>query len=491
MKYEMLKPIYEPVGWSSCAPASDGNTNLHEEVGLTFIVSKRVAEGGERWEPQSHARLSAKNGPPGPGQRGTPSFAVSVGVGVPGETGSTSFGARTEKEEVMLPRVSVFAGVGLLLLALLWRPAGTDWVEIPLHLKPSSSGPTTTARPSVHLGHSQLLSHLSTDRETSGGLWPSASTIRRWQPISDLLDYGDSAAWSSTERSRPGGVAMVNVSSKVEPWQPDDEDNGEQEEYEEQEEPVQTELLPFGNRYEEESIEASAASGESHHSVADHHAERPTQEHFDDFDDYDERMSAQQQQQQHQQLDETDEDELQTDGTSKLTHERRKPIRVPSGLGGFVDFLRRMQANFVLRTAHTIGDKIRTLAGLRDQLLSSIERRIAALWVAPGRQRRRVKRGWLEPHAGADAMDFPSAEGALLTISFLTFAVFLIKLVLQVINTIKAKHYTYSTFAAATPVSGGVLVKRVRRLAGPGSPMDVGGHHYAAILSAINSYQFT
>ncbi|XP_055308620.1 uncharacterized protein LOC129572635 isoform X1 [Sitodiplosis mosellana] len=37
-------------------------------------------------------------------------------------------------------------------------------------------------------------------------------------------------------------------------------------------------------------------------------------------------------------------------------------------------------------------------------------------------------------------MDFPSAETALMTISFLTLAVFLIKLVLQVINTIKSKH---------------------------------------------------
>ena len=48
--------------------------------------------------------------------------------------------------------------------------------------------------------------------------------------------------------------------------------------------------------------------------------------------------------------------------------------------------------------------------------------------------RRRTKRGgdWLEEvhthHHGG--MDFPSAEAALLTISFLTFAVFLIKLVL-------------------------------------------------------------
>jgi hypothetical protein len=44
---------------------------------------------------------------------------------------------------------------------------------------------------------------------------------------------------------------------------------------------------------------------------------------------------------------------------------------------------------------------------------------------------RRVKRGLMGGGGGHDTgLDFPSAEGALMTISFLTFAVFLIKLVL-------------------------------------------------------------
>lgn len=85
---------------------------------------------------------------------------------------------------------------------------------------------------------------------------------------------------------------------------------------------------------------------------------------------------------------------------------------------------------------------------------------------------------------GESHMDFPSAEGALITISFLTFAVFLIKLVLvkwhphsypinlinffycnlqQVINTIKSKHYNYNGFDTTTTGSGSVkIIKRQR-----------------------------
>lgn len=52
------------------------------------------------------------------------------------------------------------------------------------------------------------------------------------------------------------------------------------------------------------------------------------------------------------------------------------------------------------------------------------ENRIKELWPT----KRRNKRGIMG--TGESHMDFPSAEGALITISFLTFAVFLIKLVL-------------------------------------------------------------
>ncbi|XP_053678002.1 uncharacterized protein LOC128728404 [Anopheles nili] len=430
-------------------------------------------------------------------------------------------------------------------LLMLIHVSGSEWVEIP-HLTPSSSVQRTsisaTIKPlsSVNVGggdsrvlaHSHLLlSHLSNDRESSSSdsKWPASGTSVRWhRPVSDLLDYEKAhESYSQTKPWITGGkdsvvssfepvAAVVNVSNKVEPWRShgvhsagthtEAEDAEDEEEYDEDlhEESnrrypiVQTELLPFGNRYEEESIETAPEAPMDRPKVVQTsmNANR-----FDDFDDYDERGSPWKQQghvadapedDTHEETDEPEqeyEEEQQQNVTPVQPDRTGTPAQLPqpvNGLAGFLDFLRRMQASFVKRTAHTIGDKIRTLTDMRDQLLSSIEQRIASLWLMPnaGRsnRKRRVRRGWMDPHASNDAMDFPSAEGALLTISFLTFAVFLIKLVLQVINTIKAKHYTYSTFTAATPVSGGLLVKRTKRH----TEQD-----FQAILNAIDGYRPT
>uniref|UniRef100_A0A182M159 Uncharacterized protein n=1 Tax=Anopheles culicifacies TaxID=139723 RepID=A0A182M159_9DIPT len=389
----------------------------------------------------------------------------------------------------------------LLVGALLSPISNGEWVEIP-HLKPSSALTTTsistTIKPNAAsinghvVTHSQrLLSHLA-DERMSDGRWPVGTAVRWQRPVSDLLDYDgpskrvsqSSPTWVTADRK----AATFNVSNKVEELVESDRD--ESDEADDQYPVIQTELLPFGNRYEEESIE----TGASETSKAIQPAVTLVQ-HYDDFDDYDERLPVQVEQRPPDSEEQYDGDEDDQDETSETVEkdEREQFVQQtidlqqqhqPSatGFGGFLEFLRRMQASFVQRTAHTIGDKIRTLAGMRDQLLSSIERRIASLWM--GRKPltgRRVKRGWMESHGETDAMDFPSAEGALLTISFLTFAVFLIKLVLQVINTIKAKHYTYSTFAAATPVSGGLLVKRTRRYIDP--------QVLQTILGAIDGYR--
>lgn len=99
--------------------------------------------------------------------------------------------------------------------------------------------------------------------------------------------------------------------------------------------------------------------------------------------------------------------------------------------GNFLKFVKSIQETFTTRTAKNITDKIRMLRDFRDNLLLSINQRIKNLWKTKSKKHPRVKRtlggGWMEPSEG---MDFPSAEGALLSISFLTFAVFLIKLVL-------------------------------------------------------------
>lgn len=126
----------------------------------------------------------------------------------------------------------------------------------------------------------------------------------------------------------------------------------------------------------------------------------------------------------------------------------------PLSFMNFINFLKKIQNSFATRTAKTIVDKILILKRFRDSLIETINRQIESLWKirTPNRRaellkaehkRKRVhniqKRfistgdegggGWVESGHGS-GMAFPSAESALLSISFLTFAVFLIKLVL-------------------------------------------------------------
>lgn len=104
-----------------------------------------------------------------------------------------------------------------------------------------------------------------------------------------------------------------------------------------------------------------------------------------------------------------------------------------------INFIKRIQESFTVRTAKTIGDKVKMLMSFRDRLMMAINMQIKKLWkthprVVTKKTHKRSKRtigggGWME-HSNSGAIDFPSAEGALLSICFLTFAVFLIKLVL-------------------------------------------------------------
>ncbi|CAO1421676.1 unnamed protein product [Diamesa tonsa] len=132
---------------------------------------------------------------------------------------------------------------------------------------------------------------------------------------------------------------------------------------------------------------------------------------------------------------------------------------------GFVKFLKSIQENFATKTARNINDKVRILRRFRDNLLLSIEERIRNLWKTKPK-RRRVKRtlgGGTGGGQDSNSMDFPSAEGALLSISFLTFSVFLIKLVLQVINTIKSKHYSWNNqYDMGAMQASNVVIKKYR-----------------------------
>lgn len=121
----------------------------------------------------------------------------------------------------------------------------------------------------------------------------------------------------------------------------------------------------------------------------------------------------------------------------------------------FLKFLRTIQESFATRTAKNINEKINMLRQFRDKLMSAINTRIRNLWKTNNKKKhKRTKRtlggsgggdGWMSQHGGGGMEHYPSTEGALLSISFLTFAVFLIKLVL-VRNIIDAGLYLYLVF---------------------------------------------
>ncbi|XP_016947821.1 uncharacterized protein LOC108023078 [Drosophila biarmipes] len=117
-------------------------------------------------------------------------------------------------------------------------------------------------------------------------------------------------------------------------------------------------------------------------------------------------------------------------------------LEVPS-IQGFFNFLKTMQNTWIKKSALTFGKKIKLLQNLRDNLMRLIEQQFALLWQPPERKRRR-RRGLLDD----SDIDFPP-EAAIMSINFLTFAVFLIKLVMQVVKIVKSKHYTLSGFTFA------------------------------------------
>ncbi|CAG9565782.1 unnamed protein product [Danaus chrysippus] len=82
----------------------------------------------------------------------------------------------------------------------------------------------------------------------------------------------------------------------------------------------------------------------------------------------------------------------------------------------------------------TKGNTMNTVWKLVKTLCSSTEDHVDRTW--PDEEERPSRRA---RDTGRGHVEFPSSEGALMSISFLTFAVFLIKLVLQVIHTYKNK----------------------------------------------------
>lgn len=157
----------------------------------------------------------------------------------------------------------------------------------------------------------------------------------------------------------------------------------------------------------------------------------------------------------------------------------------------FIKFIKTVQESLAIKTAKTITEKINLLMEFRDSLMKAINRQIKRLWkmqpkvtaTSTARGNKRFKRtlgdGLMDK---GGAMDFPSSEGALLSICFLTFAVFLIKLVLQVIHTIKMKKAMWAA-QMMTNDAANVVIKRHRS----GRDVDDKYRNLAKVLDSIEN----
>ncbi|XP_060645710.1 uncharacterized protein LOC132784243 [Drosophila nasuta] len=130
---------------------------------------------------------------------------------------------------------------------------------------------------------------------------------------------------------------------------------------------------------------------------------------------------------------------------TQQTAESEHESLVPS-LKGFIKFMLKMQRKWVKKSTLSIEKKIKLLKEISNNLMKVIEEQFSVLW-QPTEWKRRKRRGLLDE----SNLDFPP-EAALMSINFLTFAVFLIKLVLQVVQIVKSKHYNFSGFNINTEV---------------------------------------
>ncbi|PSN53955.1 hypothetical protein C0J52_12517 [Blattella germanica] len=83
------------------------------------------------------------------------------------------------------------------------------------------------------------------------------------------------------------------------------------------------------------------------------------------------------------------------------------------------DMLKSVHQTLLQETPRTVQGKMEYLQQLSNNMLSYMEKHIKRLWIFDVDRQSRTEKG----------MGFPSSEGALMTLSFLIFAVFLIKLV--------------------------------------------------------------
>ncbi|XP_045465052.1 uncharacterized protein LOC123674171 [Harmonia axyridis] len=137
--------------------------------------------------------------------------------------------------------------------------------------------------------------------------------------------------------------------------------------------------------------------------------------------------------------------------------ENEDPDEPEEGTEGFMPLLKEVQEDLTVKGRKNLKGKIDRLKNLRDDLLLNIDERVTKLWGGSTKQPTEA-RGYKDDDHD---MHFPSNEGALMTIGFLTFAVFLIKLVLKLVQAIKNKHNMM--VVTPTVVTNAAIIGRKKR----------------------------
>ncbi|XP_044746452.1 uncharacterized protein LOC123307998 [Coccinella septempunctata] len=148
------------------------------------------------------------------------------------------------------------------------------------------------------------------------------------------------------------------------------------------------------------------------------------------------------------------------------------------GAASFIPFLRSVQDEIIVKGHKNLKGKIDMLKNLRNDLLLNIDERISKLW---GGEREYSNEAREHKEEDYD-MHFPSNEGALMTIGFLTFAVFLIKLVLKLVQTLKYKHSMVMVTPTMMTTNAALIGRRKR---------DVVFDEHKRILKLIEENRFT
>ncbi|RZB39595.1 hypothetical protein BDFB_014386 [Asbolus verrucosus] len=169
------------------------------------------------------------------------------------------------------------------------------------------------------------------------------------------------------------------------------------------------------------------------------------------------------------------------DGFSHIRDETEIKNEETSDYPGFLPFLNSIQQTLTMKAKKSLKSKISLLTNLRDNLLANIDERMTNLWSPP--ENLPEARGHHDDHE----MEFPSHEGALITIGFLTFAVFLIKLVLKLIHALKNKQTTGTimgtTGMTGTGTTATAFIGRRKR--------DLDDYDSMQILQLIDEFKFS